>query len=56
MLKAYSESYFGATDLRDARANLERKGGDREMKWDEHDIQEAVRFTELGIHAADAAQ
>jgi hypothetical protein len=25
------------TDLREARANLERKGGDREMKWDEHD-------------------
>jgi hypothetical protein len=25
------------TDLRSARANLERKGGDRAMKWDEHD-------------------
>jgi hypothetical protein len=25
------------TDLRNARANLERKGGDRTMKWDEHD-------------------
>jgi hypothetical protein len=25
------------TDLRNARANLERKGGDRAMKWDEHD-------------------
>jgi len=25
------------TDLRNARANLERKGGDRQMKWDEHD-------------------
>ncbi len=24
-------------DLRNARANLERKGGDRQMKWDEHD-------------------
>jgi hypothetical protein len=23
--------------LRDARANLERKGGDRQMKWDERD-------------------
>jgi hypothetical protein len=25
------------TDLRDARANLERKGGDRQMQWNEHD-------------------
>jgi hypothetical protein len=25
------------SDLRDARANLERKGGDRQMKWDEKD-------------------
>jgi hypothetical protein len=25
------------SDLRNARANLERKGGDRQMKWDEHD-------------------
>jgi len=25
------------TDLRNARANLERKGGDKQMKWDEHD-------------------
>ena len=24
------------SDLRDARANLERKGGDRAMRWDEH--------------------
>jgi hypothetical protein len=24
-------------DLRNARANLERKGGDARMKWDEHD-------------------
>jgi ribosomal protein L12E/L44/L45/RPP1/RPP2 len=25
------------SDLREARANLERKGGDKQMKWDEHD-------------------
>jgi hypothetical protein len=25
------------SDLRNARANLERKGGDKQMKWDEHD-------------------
>jgi hypothetical protein len=25
------------SDLRNARANIERKGGDPQMKWDEHD-------------------
>ena len=29
-------------DLRNARANLERKGGDRQMKWDEHDAIVAI--------------
>jgi hypothetical protein len=30
------------SDLRNARANLERKGGDRQMKWDEHDAIVAI--------------
>lgn len=30
------------SDLRNARANLERKGGDRQMKWDEHDCIVAI--------------
>ncbi len=30
------------SDLRNARANLERKGGDKQMKWDEHDAIAAV--------------
>jgi hypothetical protein len=30
------------SDLRNARANLERKGGDRQMKWDEHDAITAI--------------
>jgi hypothetical protein len=30
------------SDLRNARANLERKGGDRQMKWDEHDAVGAI--------------
>jgi hypothetical protein len=34
-------------DLRNARANLERKGGDRQMKWDEHD---AVVAIDRAIH------
>jgi hypothetical protein len=35
------------TDLRNARANLERKGGDRTMKWDEHD---AIVEIDRAIH------
>jgi hypothetical protein len=35
------------TDLRFARANLERKGGDHAMKWDEHD---AVVEIDRAIH------
>jgi hypothetical protein len=34
-------------DLRDARASLERKGGDKQMKWDEH---EAVAQIDRAIH------
>ena len=34
-------------DLRHARANLERRGGDRDMKWDE---QTAIRQIDLAIH------
>jgi hypothetical protein len=30
------------SDLRNARANLERKGGDRQMKWDEHEAIVAI--------------
>jgi hypothetical protein len=30
------------SDLRSARANLERKGGDKQMKWDEHDAIVAI--------------
>jgi hypothetical protein len=30
------------SDLRNARANLERKGGDKQMKWDEHDATGAI--------------
>lgn len=30
------------TDLRDARFNLERKGGDAQMKWDERDAISAI--------------
>ncbi len=30
------------SDLREARANLERKGGDKQMKWDEHDAIGAI--------------
>jgi hypothetical protein len=30
------------SDLRNARANLERKGGDKQMKWDEHDAIAAI--------------
>jgi hypothetical protein len=30
------------SDLRNARANLERKGGDKQMKWDEHDAIGAI--------------
>ena len=37
-LPAQHPHYLAAlSDLRNARANLERKGGDRQMKWDEHD-------------------
>ena len=35
------------SDLRNARANLERKGGDRQMKWDEHD---AIVEIDRAIH------
>jgi hypothetical protein len=35
------------SDLRNARANLERKGGDRQMKWDEHD---AIVAIDRAIH------
>jgi hypothetical protein len=30
------------SDLRNARANLERKGGDRQMKWDENEAIAAI--------------
>jgi hypothetical protein len=30
------------SDLRNARANLERKGGDGKMKWDEHEAIDAI--------------
>jgi hypothetical protein len=35
------------SDLRNARANLERRGGDRQMRWDEHD---AVGDIDRAIH------
>jgi hypothetical protein len=35
------------SDLRNARANLERKGGDKQMKWDEHD---AIAAIDRAIH------
>jgi hypothetical protein len=35
------------SDLRNARAHLERKGGDRQMKWDEHD---AIVDIDRAIH------
>jgi hypothetical protein len=35
------------SDLRNARANLERKGGDKQMKWDEHD---AIGAIDRAIH------
>ena len=34
-------------DLREARGNLERKGGNHEMKWDEHD---AIGAVDRAIH------
>ncbi len=40
------------SDLRNARANLEKKGGDHAMKWDEHD---GVAAIDRAIHDIKAA-
>jgi hypothetical protein len=40
------------SDLRNARANLERKGGDKQMKWDEHDAIVAIDRAIQDIKAA----
>ena len=44
---AHPEYLHALTDLRNARANLERKGGDKQMKWDEHD---AIGAIDRAIH------
>jgi hypothetical protein len=47
VVAAHPAYLHALTDLRNARANLERKGGDRTMKWDEHD---AVVEIDRAIH------
>jgi hypothetical protein len=40
--KVHPAYLHALTDLRNARANLERRGGDPTMKWDEHHAVEAI--------------
>ncbi len=40
--QAHPAYLHALADLRNARANLERKGGDPQMKWDEHGAVEAI--------------
>jgi hypothetical protein len=40
--QAHPAYLHALSDLRIARAQLERKGGDRQMKWDEHGAVEAI--------------
>src|SRR5580658_1263201 len=40
--KAHPAYLHALSDLRNARSNLERRGGDRVMKWDEHRALDAI--------------